>query len=67
MGGLLGELAQQEGVGSYLEERGCPECGGVVHYKGERRRQIGHSEGEAVIERGYHYCDQCGYSFFPSG
>jgi rubredoxin len=67
MGGLLKELAEQEGIGDYLADRTCPECGGVMHYKGERKRGVGHSEGSTAIERGYHRCDQCGHTFFPSG
>jgi hypothetical protein len=67
MGGLLKELAEQEGIGEYLADRSCPECGGVMRYKGERKREIGHSEGVTTIERGYHWCDECGHTFFPSG
>jgi hypothetical protein len=67
MGGLLKELAEQEGIGDYLEDRTCSECGGVMHYKGERKRGVGHSEGATALERGYHRCDQCGHTFFPSG
>lgn len=67
MGGLLKELAEQEGIGDCLEERTCGECGGVMHYKGERKRGVGHSEGATEIERGYHRCGQCGHTFFPSG
>lgn len=39
MGGLLTELAQQEGSGDYLEERECPKCEGVMHYKGENEEK----------------------------
>lgn len=67
MGGLLKELAEQEGNGDYLAARECAHCRGVMHYKGERKRSIGHSEGVTEIERGYHRCEQCGHSFFPSG
>ena len=67
MGGLLKELAEQEGVGEYLADRKCPKCEGVMQYKGERKREIGHSEGETTIKRGYHRCDECGHTFFPSG
>ncbi len=67
MGQLLAELAEQEGQGEYLAERSCPQCGGVLHYKGKKVRGVGHAEGSAKIERGYHHCDQCGHGFFPSG
>lgn len=67
MGSLLKELAEQEGIGDYLADRTWPECGGVMQYKGERKRGIGHSEGATTIERGYHRCDECSHTFFPSG
>lgn len=67
MGELLKELAEQGGRGELLTERVCPTCGGVLHYKGRRKRQVVHSEGIAALERGYHYCDGCGHSFSPSG
>jgi hypothetical protein len=67
MGQLLAELAGQHGVGKVLMERSCPQCGGIVHYKGEKERTVLHPEGQPVLERGYHHCDQCGHGFFPSG
>lgn len=67
MGELLGVLAEQGGRGEFVAERRCAECGGVVHYKGARRRTVLHAEGQPVLERGYHHCDQCGHGFFPSG
>lgn len=67
MGELLGMLAEQEGRGEFLEERRCPGCGGVLHYKGEKPRTVLHAEGQARLMRGYHHCDQCGHGFFPSG
>jgi ssDNA-binding Zn-finger/Zn-ribbon topoisomerase 1 len=67
MGEMLKVLAKQAGRGEFLAERTCPGCGGAVHYKGEKRRTVLHAEGQAVLERGYHHCDQCGHGFFPSG
>lgn len=67
MGQLLGELAGQHGVGEVLVERNCPQCGGMLHYKGEKERTVLHPEGQPQLERGYHHCDQCGHGFFPSG
>lgn len=67
MGQLLAELAEQQGVGEVLVERSCPQCGGVLHYKGEKVRTVLHPEGQPQLERGYHHCDQCGHGFFPSG
>lgn len=66
MGGLLARLATQAGAGEWLVERTCPGCGGVLHYKGKKRRTVLHAEGQAVLTRGYHHCDQCGHGFFPS-
>ena len=67
MGQLLSELAGQHGVGELVVERNCPACGGVLHYKGEKRRTVLHPEGQPELSRGYHHCDQCGHGFFPSG
>jgi len=67
MGQLLAELAGQHGVGEVLVERTCPQCGGMLHYKGEKVRTVLHPEGQPQLERGYHHCDQCGHGFFPSG
>lgn len=66
MGQLLAQLAEQEGQGEYLADRSCPQCGSVLHYKGKKPREVGHAEGSAKIERGYHHCDHCGHGFFPS-
>ncbi len=67
MGGLLKELAEQAGVGELLAERKCPECGGVMHYKGKKKREVLHPEGQTALQRGYHHCDQCGHGVFPPG
>ena len=62
---MLTELAGQHGVGEILVERSCPQCGGVLHYKGEKPRTVLHPEGQPKLTRGYHHCDQCGHGFFP--
>lgn len=67
MGQLLAELAGQHGAGEVLVERQCPQCGGVLHYKGRKGRTVLHPEGQPQLERGYHHCDECGHGFFPSG
>lgn len=67
MGELLAALAIQEGRGELLEERACPSCGQTLHYKGERKREVLHPEGESQLERSYHHCDQCGQGIFPPG
>lgn len=67
MGELLRLLAEQCGGGEFLAERTCPACGGTLHYKGKKPRTVLHAEGQPVLVRGYHHCDQCGHGFFPSG
>lgn len=67
MGQLLAELAGQHGTGEVLVERQCPQCGGVLHYKGRKGRTVLHPEGQPHLERGYHHCDECGHGFFPPG
>ena len=68
----LGEALMQE----LLEEReearpvpgpSCPECGGEMHYKGEKKRRVVSSIGETEVNRGYYYCSQCRRSIFPPG
>ncbi|NJR52119.1 MAG: hypothetical protein HC780_23630 [Leptolyngbyaceae cyanobacterium CSU_1_3] len=67
MGELLRMLAEQNGQGEMLEERNCAACGGVLHYKGKKQREVLHPEGTAALERGYHHCDECGHGVFPPG
>jgi len=67
MGELLKGLATQSGEGNLAIERTCEKCGGRLHAKGKKRRTVLHAEGQAVLERGYYQCDQCGHGFFPSG
>ena len=67
MGELLRGLAEQPGGGTVVVERACPQCGGSLHYKGEKLRTVLHAEGNALLRRGYYHCDQCGHGFFPSG
>ena len=67
MGELLGMLATQTEAASFVGDRRCGQCGGVLHDKGLRRRTVLHGEGQTVLERSYYHCDQCGHGFFPSG
>ncbi|MFN8490144.1 MAG: hypothetical protein U0350_21330 [Caldilineaceae bacterium] len=67
MSELLRTFAEQPGRRGFVAERMCPACGGVLHYKGEKPRTVFHAEGQPVLTRGYHHCNQCGHSFFPSG
>ena len=47
--------------------RTCPECGGKLHNKGKRRKNIVTVRGEAEVERNYYQCRQCGTGYFPPG
>ena len=66
MGGLLQQLAMQLGDGRYAEVT-CQECGERMEASGQRKRGVVHSEGEAELERAYHYCAECGSGLFPPG
>lgn len=66
MGELLGQLAQQQGDGSY-EEATCPSCSEPLEASGRRKRRIVHAEGEVEVERAYHHCPECGTGLFPPG
>jgi hypothetical protein len=65
LGALVEELAVQGQVGWAAEP--CPQCGGAVSYKGLRKKQVVHEEGEAEIERPYYHCQHCGRGFSPLG
>ena len=67
MGQLLGQLACHHGGGEAVEGLPCPDCGGVMIYKGAPKRAVVHPEGETSLERAYYYCDQCESGFFPPG
>ena len=45
----------------------CASCGGEMYSKGKKRRRVVTSQGEIEVERGYHYCDECGRGLFPPG
>ena len=45
----------------------CPSCGREMYSKGKKRRRLVTSQGEIEVERGYHYCDECGRGLFPPG
>lgn len=64
MGGLLQQLALQQGNGRYAEVT-CPECGERMEASGQRKRGVVHSEGETQLERAYHHCAECGSGLFP--
>ena len=64
MGGLLQQLAMQQGDGRYAEVS-CPECGKGMESSGQRKRWVVHSEGETALVRAYHHCAECGSGLFP--
>jgi len=49
------------------DEARCPECGGKMHYKGQKRKRVVTETGEMELERSYYYCEPCAKGFFPPG
>ena len=45
----------------------CPECGGEMRYKGQKRVRPQTWVGDVEIERGHYYCPECRASRFPPG
>jgi hypothetical protein len=43
----------------------CAECGGRLHYKGKRGRDVVTAAGELRLERAYYYCTKCKVGRFP--
>jgi DNA-directed RNA polymerase subunit RPC12/RpoP len=60
---LVEEAAQVQGE----ETMKCPECGGKLHYKGQKTRWVATASGEVKLRRGYFYCEACGKGIFPPG
>jgi hypothetical protein len=67
MGKLLSQLACHHGDGEEVEGLPCPDCGGVMLYKGLQKRDVIHLEGETALERAYYYCVHCERGLFPPG
>ena len=67
MGELVVQLAKQIGSGVSIEGLVCEQCGEVLAYKGEPKRDVLHLEGEAELSRAYYYCDRCKAGLFPPG
>ncbi len=65
MGKLMVQLACHQGEG--VEGKPCPECGGLVKYKGRSKRDVEHLEGGTALQRAYYYCVHCESGFFPPG
>jgi len=47
------------------EARYCERCGGKLHYKGKRSKNLVTEAGEVKVERDYYYCPECQEGFFP--
>lgn len=45
----------------------CPQCGGVMRYKGQKEKVVESRVGELRLERGYYYCPACQAGIFPPG
>jgi uncharacterized protein with PIN domain len=60
---MTGVMANAEAQGQ--EERICPECGGKMRYKGQKKRAVVSETGEVSLMRGYYYCPSCQEGFFP--
>lgn len=45
----------------------CEVCGGRMHYKGKRLRDVVTAAGETRFERAYYYCARCKVGRFPPG
>jgi hypothetical protein len=45
----------------------CPEWGGAVANKGQKKRQVLHGEGKVQVARAYYDCPACRQGVFPSG
>lgn len=45
----------------------CPRCGGRMHPKGRKVRQIVTQTGISTVHRPYYYCSGCKQGYFPPG
>ena len=45
----------------------CPQCGGEMRYKGQKRNRVESRAGELRLERGHYYCEKCKQGHFPPG
>jgi len=61
IGGTLGQGSEAPEPTAPL----CEQCGGVMHHKGRRRRDIVTEAGETRLERTYYYCAACKVGRFP--
>ncbi len=64
--------AMVESVAANQEQRQpaevlCPQCGGVMRYKGQKGKVVESRVGELGLERGDYYCPACQMGIFPPG
>ncbi len=45
----------------------CPHCGGRLHNKGRKARQMVTQTGISTVQRPYYYCSGCKQGYFPPG
>jgi len=67
MGAKLAEVViegEKKGEGGVVA---CPECGGAMRNKGEKRKTMVSLVGEVKMNRGYYYCPHCRSGHFPPG
>jgi len=67
MGEFMAQLALQQGSGAVVEGIVCEQCGAVMEYKGEPKRDIECLEGETELYRAYFHCPHCEGGVFPPG
>jgi hypothetical protein len=56
---LTGHLVEQQAHHPTGAAPRCPECGQVMHIKGEKTRYVRTRSGEAQMERSYYYGATC--------
>jgi uncharacterized protein with PIN domain len=68
----LGQQIKEAALRGMVEARpedsippACPECGGRLSAKGQRRKWVVTQAGEVQVSRAYYYCETCGKGFFP--
>jgi DNA-directed RNA polymerase subunit RPC12/RpoP len=64
---VLGSLVEESSQSQTREAMRCPACGGQMHYKGQRGRDVVTEAGEVHVERDYYYCPACRHGVFPPG
>jgi uncharacterized protein with PIN domain len=65
--GIGRSLAEESSQSQTREAMRCPACGGQMHYKGQRGRDVVTEAGEVHVERDYYYCPACRRGLFPPG